>query len=182
MSATNPTARAGLSLYTIASEYVALDAKLRDMGLDEATVADTLEGEGVKGDLIDKLHAVVAVALSMETEAQVIEQQIIERAKARIKKLTDRAYKLREYALKHMIDSSIPEVSTYDLRFRMRDLPPACTVVDQSLVPPQYLKRTVIPQSEVITVDKAAVNKHWLQTDEDVPGTTVKRGKRLEIL
>jgi hypothetical protein len=167
-------AKAQLSLYEIASEFMQMADRLRELDLDEQTVADTLEAEN--GDLIDKLCAVMAVALSMEAEAEQVQRFVLERAQARIVRLTKRAERLRQYALDAMVGTNQVEVKQPDLHFRVRVNPPSVVIDDEKKLPMFF---TVVKTVE--SIDKAAIKKA-LEAGEDVPGAHVERRKRLEVL
>lgn len=170
---------AGLSLFEIASEYRAMAAKLQELGADEQTVADTLEAES--GDLVDKLAAVVAVALSMEAEARAIDEQVVQRAQRRVEALCRRAERLREYAIAAMVGCELPEVKQPDLHFRVRANPPAVVVTSEGDVPDAFKRTEAVPATERVVIDKAAIREAW-KGGAAVPGVRITVGRRLEIL
>ena len=179
MSAVLKQRPANPSLFEIASEHKQLEAKLRDLGLDEQTIADTLESE--EGDLVDKLAAVMAVAVSMEAEARMVDSEVVQRAQRRVEQLCNRAARLREYALDAMVGCNKLEVSQPDLRFRVRENPPSCVIDDEALVPELYKTTETIPETVKTVIDKAAI-KAAIKNGVGVPGAHTETKKRIEVL
>jgi len=179
MSAATKQRPASLSLYEIASEFRQTEARLRDLDLDEQTIADTLEGQ--EGDLVDKLAAVVAVALSMEAEAAQVDSYVVQRAQRRVESLHKRAARLREYALDAMVGCNRLEVVQPDLRFRVRNNPASCVIDDADKVPELYKNEETIPAFVRVTIDKAAI-KAAITSGIEVPGARTEVKKRIEVL
>lgn len=165
--------KAGLTLYEVASEYRAMEARLRELDCDEQTIADTLEGES--GDLIDKLCAVMAVALSMEAEAEQVQQYVLARAQARVSALNKRAERLRTYAKDAMKSCNVPRVEQPDMRFRLRDNPPSVVIEDEKKVPAVYWKSTTVE-----ALDKKALADQ-LKRGQAVPGARIETKQRIEL-
>jgi len=181
MSTATKQRPASLSLYEIASEFRQTEAKLRDLDLDldEQTIADTLEGQ--ECDLVDKLAAVMAVALSMEAEAAQIDSYVVQRAQRRVESLHKRAARLREYALDAMVGCNRLEVAQPDLRFRVRENPPTCVIDDEAKVPELYKNTETIPAFVKVTIDKAAI-KAAIKSGVGVPGAHTEVKRRIEVL
>jgi len=178
MSAVLKQRPAGPSLFEIASEFKQLEHQLRQLDLDEQTINDTLEGES--GELVDKLAAVVAVAVSMEAEARMVDVEVVQRAQRRVEALCARAARLREYALDTMVACKKLEVAQPDLRFRVRDNPASCVIDDEAKVPDLYKTTEEIPAVTKVTIDKAAI-KAAIKNGVDVPGAHTEVKKRIEL-
>lgn len=165
--------KSSLTLFEIASEYRAMELRLRELDCDEQTIADTLEAES--GDLTDKLCAVVAVAESMEVEAAAVKAHVIDRAQKRVSALMRRAEGLKRYALETMVACNRIDIQQPDMRFRVRENPVSVVIDDETKVPEAYFFI-----KEVKSIDKAAI-KEALSIGA-VPGAHTERKKRLEIL
>ena len=179
MSAATKQRPANPSLFEIASEFKQMEHQLRQLDLDEQTINDTLEAES--GDLVDKLAAVMAVALSMEAEANMIDMHVVQRAMRRVESLCRRAARLREYALDAMVACNKVEVSQPDLRFRLRDNPASCVIDDPEKVPDLYKTTEEIPATTKTVIDKAAI-KLACKNGVSVPGAHIEVKKRIEVL
>lgn len=174
---------ATLSLYEIGSEYRQMADQLRQLDIDDQTLADTLESES--GDLIDKLCAVVAVALSMEAEAESIDAYVVKRACDRMQRLAKRAQRLREYALDTMracnVGTTKEAIGQPDLRFRARANPPAVVIDDAKLIPELYMRTPEPAPPPVAAPDKKAIGAA-LKNGTAIPGARQTTSYRLEVL
>lgn len=119
-----------------AVQYQALRDRLRthDPGLDEGTLADTLEGIT---DLHEILAEVVRAALADEAMASGLQQRMGAMAE-RLDRLQYRAAKRREIARDVMVESEIKKVTAPDLTLVIRPGIPALMVIDESAVPRDF--------------------------------------------
>ena len=182
MSAATKQKPATLSLYEIGSEYRQMADKLRQLDIDDETLADTLESES--GDLIDKLCAVVAVSLSMDAEAEQIEVYVLKRAADRMQALQKRASRLREYALDTMracnVGTGKEAVGQPDLRFRVKPNPEKVEITDESLIPELFMRTPEPPPPPKPAPDKKAILAA-LKEDKAVAGCKLTRSYKLDI-
>lgn len=162
------------SLYTIASEYQAQLVQLADLDLDPQTVADTIEG--LQGDVESKLRAVIAYSLDLDVVAAGA-ADAAKRMNERAKTLNSRVDALRAYALRHMQETGIGEVSTDEFGAKVAKKPPSVNVVDSALIPPAYMRQ---PDPPPPAPDKAAIAAA-LKTVASVPGCELVQGFRLAI-
>jgi hypothetical protein len=163
-----------VNLFEIASEYRADAAKLEDMDLDEATLADTLES--ISGDLETKAMNTAFVARNLEASADQIEahaKAMIERATA----LKNRAGRIRQYLLDGLTLAQVEKVDTPYFRIKIALNPPSVQIADESLIPDAYKTE---PEPPKPMPDKSLIKKAILDGFE-VPGCSLVRGRRLDI-
>ena len=114
-----------MKLYEVVQEYrTQLDA-LAELDIDAQTYADTLES--MDGDLRDKLRAVIAYSLDLEIEATGA-AAASKRMKERAESIENRVKWLREYALRAMEATDLPEISTYNCGAKVAKKPPPVVI------------------------------------------------------
>ena len=164
-----------LKLYDMADTYLDALERLPESGLDDQTIADTMEG--LEGALVQKAQNVVAYCLNLEAEANAIEE-----AAAKLKKRADvlqaRRDSLRGYLHTHMLRAGITEIKALDgtFRARIRDNPESVEVIAPEFIPEEYMR--VIPEQKA--PDKNLI-KDAVKRGETIPGVMIHRGTRLEI-
>jgi len=121
----------------------------------------------------------------MEAEAEQIESYVIARSKARVAALSNRAARLREYALDTMracsVGTSKDAVGQPDLKFRVRANPPAVVIDDEASIPAEFLYTPDPPPMPLPRPDKKAIGAA-LKAGQEVAGARQSIGYRLEIL
>lgn len=164
-----------LSLYTLASEYAAALASLPETGLDEQTIADTLEG--LQGAVEVKAQNVAAYVLNVDAEAEAIDTAIAKLSERR-DALKKRTASLRGYLMFNMKRSGITEIKALDGTFsaKIKQNPAAVEIVDLPSIPADFQR--VIPEKR--EPDKAKI-KEALKAGQDVPGCRLTHGERLEL-
>jgi len=83
------------TLFEIATEHAAQAEALQSLDIDPQTLADTLDS--ISGELDAKLHAVMTVALTLESTATACTERS-DALRARAKSAAERADYLRKYA------------------------------------------------------------------------------------
>ena len=160
------------ALYEVVSSYRAdLDA-LNALDLDAQTYADTLDG--MQGALQDKLRAVIAYSLDLEIDATGA-AAASKRMKERAESLENRVKWLREYALRAMEATGLPEISTDEWAAKVAKKPPAVVIADGVELPAEYIRTKVTTEP-----DKAAL-KAALAAGQVVPGVSLVAGHRLAL-
>ena len=161
-----------MKLYEVVQEYrQQLDA-LAELDLDATTYSDTLES--MDGDLKDKLRAVIAYSLDLEIEATGA-AAASKRMKERADSLDNRVKWLREYALRAMEATGLPEISTDEWAAKVAKKPPAVVIADGVELPAEYIRTKVTTEP-----DKAAL-KAALAAGQVVPGVSLVAGHRIQI-
>ena len=161
-----------MKLYEVVQEYrTQLDA-LAELDLDAQTYADTLES--MDGDLKDKLRAVIAYSLDLEVEATGA-AAASKRMKERADSIENRVKWLREYALRAMEATGLPEISTDEWAAKVAKKPASVLIADGVELPAEYIRTTVKTEP-----DKAAL-KAALTAGKAVPGVSLVAGHRIQI-
>jgi hypothetical protein len=117
------------SYQTIRQRIIALEA-----GIDEATLADTLEGIT---DIHEVLAAVVRSALFDEALADSLKNHI-QRLQERLERLVERGAMRRRIVRDAMIEVEIKKVAAPDFTLSLRAGSPSLVVVNELDVPNEY--------------------------------------------
>lgn len=119
-----------------AIHYKAVREKIRadDPGLDEQTLADTVEG---LTDLHEIVQVIVRSAVMDEALAAGLKGRIQE-MQERLNRLEDRASKRRQIAKDVMVDLDIKKITAPDFTVSIRPGTPALMVLDEKAVPSIY--------------------------------------------
>lgn len=162
-----------MTLFDLASEIREVADKLADMGIDDQTMADTLESISLPFE--QKAANVAAMGKSLEAEADAIEEAakaMIARAKAK----RSRSEWLRGYLLSQMVRAGIAKIECPWFKLAVRDNPGAVVIDNEAQIPADYL-RSVPARQEV---DKALI-RAALKDGYDVPGAHIEVTKRLDV-
>jgi Siphovirus Gp157 len=108
--------------------------RAEDLGLDEQTLADTVEGIT---DLHEILTAVIRAALADQALANGLDGRIAE-MQARRNRLQDRAAKRRQIAKDVMVELDLKKLTAPDFTASIRPGTPALMVIDEAAVPRIY--------------------------------------------
>lgn len=131
--------------------------------------------EHVDAQLLTKVEAYCGLIRKLERWA-VDDELEIKHYRERKERKERHIARLRQRLLEYVKTQPNQRVDTATATVSVRANPPAVEVLDASLVPSEY-QRTKIE----ISVDKRAVLDAYKKEGELVPGTTIKRGERLEI-
>jgi hypothetical protein len=163
-----------LTLFTLADEYLDALCDLSDpaLELDEATIADTLEG--LAGDLETKLRNIGALISNLDAEAAAI-KAAEDRMTARRRATENRRDRLKEYARVHMERTQISVVACPEYALRLRLNPESVQIEDEAALPAQFVR-----VKEVRSADKSAL-KAAVKAGQNIPGVSLVRTTRLEV-
>lgn len=164
-----------LKLYELAGDYQRALVELPESGLDEQTIADTLEG--LQGALVIKGQNVAAYCLNLEAEAEAVET-VAKRVSERAKAMRARAESLRGYLYANMKRTGITEIKANDGSFtaKLRTNPPAVEIAADVILPSEFI-RLIPARTEP---DKAKL-KEALKEGRTIDGVRLVHGDRLEI-
>lgn len=134
-----------------------------DPGLDEQTLADTVEG---LTDLHEIVGAIVRSAIVDEALAAGLHGRITE-MQARLGRLEDRSSKRRQIARDVMVEANIKTITAPDLTISLRPGVPAVLVTDEKAIPANYW----VPRDP--RLDRQALQAD-LKRDIQIPGACLK--------
>ena len=142
-------------------------ADLSSMDMDDEAVKTTLEC--VQGDFNDKAIAIIKLAENFESDTSAIDAEI-ERLKARKQVIVNRQKSLREYLLHNMEASGITKIECPLFTASLRKGIESVEIENESLLPDEFISVEVVTKP-----DKKAI-KQAIQSGQQVPGATIKRG------
>ena len=160
------------SLYSITAAYRADLAVLADLDIDPQTAADTLEG--MQGEIMDKLRAVIAYSLELDILADgaiAAAKRMQERATG----LSRRVDWLRAYALSSMQATGIPEVCNEEFAAKVAKKPASVVVSEVGAIPSEFLRVKTVSEPDKVALKKA------LESGAIIDGVSLQQGYRLAI-
>jgi hypothetical protein len=161
------------TLYNLASDYLRILDLLEDPDADAGALERELDA--LAGQITHKAEAIAGLIKQCEGMATM---RKAEADRMRDLAATDQrnADRLHDYLLRHMQALGSERIDTARFRLSVRTNPPAVHVLEELLVPAEYV-RTVTTTS----VDKRAILETFKTTGEIVPGVEVTRAQRFDI-
>jgi hypothetical protein len=160
----------------------AVEAVLADV---EAGTLDEAEAEAqlnlLAGEFRLKALSTAAVIRNYESAADACDAEIA-RLQERQARLERRAAWLRDYVLRNM--QAIPglrEIPGGVFTLLRKTNPPKVLVVNQELIPDEFMRQPAAPKIPPPAPDKNAITRYWKDTGADVPGTRVVQDEVLVI-
>jgi hypothetical protein len=166
-------ARRTNTLYELSEDYLRLLDLLEDPDADEQALEAELDQ--ISGLIAHKAEAIAGLVTHMEGLADARRAES-KRLKERADADERHAQRLRDYVLRHMQAIGSERIETLRFTLQIRRNPPAVEVLEQMLVPPQFL-RTVT----TVSVDKRAILEHFKASGEVPDGVDISRKHRLDI-
>lgn len=166
-----------LTLFQIAAEYRHITDVLMDSGVDEQTLADTLEGEAWPLELKAQNYGFVIRNLQA-TAASIkeAEKQMADRRKS----IEKRADALTEWLKTGLEIARVTKLDCPHFALTIKKNTPSVDVWDEKQIPAQYMRTPEPPPPPASVPDKAAI-KAAITAGTDVPGAQMAQGTRLEI-
>lgn len=164
----------GLTLYTIADDFLIASNKLANLDLDDQTIADTLEG--LQGEMEVKAINVAMFARNLEATSEQIklaESQMSARRTA----IENRAKRIRDYLKMNMERTGITKIESPYFKIAIRDNPPAVVIDAASQIPDAFMRQ---PEPPPAVPDKKLIAEA-LKAGNAVAGCHLERGTRIEI-
>jgi len=136
-------------LYELAHEYKAAFDNMQELGIDETTIEDTLEG--LSGDLNTKCVNTMKYALRLEDEA-IAAKTHIDRMTAAYKSKYNLSDKLKDYVKTNMIVAGIKSVPSDFFTLSIQSAGSSVIIDDEALLPAVYqvTKTTITPDKRAI--------------------------------
>lgn len=166
-------AQRSTTLYALSADYLHLLDLLEDPDADEAELEKRLDE--IAGLITHKAEAIAGLIKQCESMASMRKSEsdrMRDLAAADIRN----ADRLRDYVLRHMVAIGSERIDTARFKLRVRTNPPAVQILEQMLVPDEYVK-VVTTES----VDKRAILDAYKATGEIPPGVDITRSSRLEL-
>lgn len=160
-------------LYEITAEYTRVLALLDDPDTDPLALEQELDG--LAGKIQLKAGAIVGLIRQFEAYADMRKMESQRMAALAISDAR-KAERLRDYLLRNMQAVGAERIDTQAFRVTLRQNPPSVQVLEEQLVPEEFL-RTVTTTS----VDKRAIMDAYKATGEIPDGVDIVRGTRLVI-
>ena len=168
-----------MNLYTLTIQQQAMAHRLELAGFDDATIADTLEGDDNTDALREKRLGYVAIIKMKRAMATARNG-----AAAAISELAEReaesADRMEAALMKSMLNTHDTDLVGLEFEAHIKGKPVAVVIKDATLVPPAYM-RVPEPTPPKAVPDKTAI-KAALQKGEYVEGCTLGPDKKLVIL
>ena len=161
------------TLYALAAEYLDVLALLEDPDAD----ADALEQQldGIAGLLTQKADNIAALVQHIEGMAAMRKAEA-DRMRDLAVQDQKRAERLRSYLLRHMQALGSERIDTARFKISVRTNPPSVQVVNEVLVPAQFIREVV-----TVSVDKRAIMEQVKTTGEIPAGIDITRSTRLDV-
>ena len=161
------------TLYELSAEYQRLLDLLEDPEADETALEAELDA--VADRLVLKAEAIGGLITHLN--------HIGEARRVEARRLTDRARadeahaeRLRDYLFRHMQAINVSRLETTRFTIAIRINPPAVEVLDEALVPSEFVREVV-----TTSIDKRAILEHVKADGEIPPGIDIVRRQRLEV-
>src|SRR5262245_20895234 len=173
--ASQQESKTGVEFATIAYRAIRDRIRAEDPGIDEQTLADTVEG---LTDLPEIVTATIRSALADEALATGLKSRIAD-MQERLDRLQDRASKRRQIAKEVMVELDLKKITAPDFSVSIRPGLPSLMVIDEAAVPSIYWQPSApkLKRQELLTElkDGAQVEGVALSNPEPVLSVRVRQ-------
>jgi hypothetical protein len=166
-----------LTLFQIASEFRHITDVLMDAGVDEQTLADTLEAEIWPLEL--KAQNYGFVIRNLQATAASIEDAE-EQMKARRLAIEKRATSLTEHLKVGLEIAGVSKLDCPHFALTIKKNPPSVEIWDEKQIPAEFMRAPEPPPPPPPAPDKAAI-KDAIKAGREIPGAKLSQATRLEI-
>jgi hypothetical protein len=164
-----------LKLYEITANYSKImEAIFENDGVVSDHLGATLDE--TQDEFNTKIDNIAKMVKNLESEQPAFKaegQRLLNRAKA----IQNNIDWLKNYIKEGMNRLGTKEVKGKILTVKIRPSPPSCIILDDKIVPPQFIR--VI--SEIKEVNQKAVIEHYKKEGKIIPGTDISVGTTLTI-
>lgn len=164
-----------MNLYPLRTELQALRERMKEDGLDEVTITDTINGLALPFE--EKAVGLAMIADEMNVDADAAES-FFKAGLERVKHLRERSDKIKQTVIENMLALDMKEISHEIRPVKLAKNPPAVVIDDEKALPPSYW-RTPEPKPPVASPDKTAIKKA-IEAGTEVPGARLLVGWRLK--
>lgn len=163
-----------LTLFQIAAEYRHITDVLQDTGVDEKTLADTLEGEAWPLELKAQNYGFVIRNIEANVAAMKdAEEQIAKRRKS----AENRIQALKERLKTGLEIAGVQKLECPEFSISIKKNPASVDIYELGLIPSEFMKQAVPPPP---SPDKTAI-KEAINSGKEVAGAKLVQGTRIEI-
>jgi hypothetical protein len=151
---------------------------MSEMGMDEDTIKDTMEG--MAGDIEDKIAACASMILNLKAEAEAVKNEA-DRMAARHDSIEKEIAKLTAYTKPHMLACGLAEVRRPAFIVRHQRLAPVVEIIDEKEVPFEFWR--YVPPKTIDgydAPDKAAIAAA-MKSGTPVAGCKLRENYKLVI-
>jgi Siphovirus Gp157 len=161
------------TLYALASDYLHILDLLDDSDADAEQLEQQLDA--IAGLITHKAEAIAGLIKQCEGMAAMRKSEA-DRMRDLAAADQRNADRLRDYVLRHMQALGSERIDTARFKLSLRTNPPAVQVLEEMLVPAQYVRSVT-----TTSVDKRAILDDFKHTGEIPAGTAITRAQRLDI-
>jgi len=163
-----------LTLFQIAAEYRHITDVLQDTGVDEQTLADTLEGEAWPLELKAQNYGFVIRNIEANVAAMKdAEEQIAKRRKS----AENRIQALKERLKTGLEIAGVQKLECPEFAISIKKNPASVDIYEPGLIPSEFMKQAAPPPP---SPDKTAI-KEAINSGKEVAGAKLVQGTRIEI-
>lgn len=169
-----------LSFWEIKNEYQGLLSQLYDHETGEVNQEVDAQLSALSTTAENKCIAVASWIKNLESEKKQIEfmkEEILKRETAYQKEIDQNM----DYLKKNMEGCGIREIKCPYFTLRVKENPWSTDVFNEALVPERFMRTCEIVKTE-IKADKVAIKEEVIKTGVQIPGASVSRRTKLEIL
>lgn len=125
-------------------------------------------------DITDKASSIQFVRERIESEAEFWKKKA-DKYQAIAKSLSNASKRLSERLKFAMSSAGLTELKDADNRFKLIDMPPKLTILDQSFLPSEYMTETIVREPDKLKI------KTELQAGKKIPGCALEEVKALRV-
>ena len=169
-----------LSFWEIKNEYQGLLSQLYDHETGEVNEEVDAQLSAISVTAENKCIAVASWIKNLESEKKQIDfmkEEVLKREAAYQKEID----KSTDYLKKNMEGCGIREIKCPYFTLRLKENPWSTDVFDESQLPERFMRSREIVRIET-KPDKTAIKEEVLKTGVQIPGASVSRRTKLEIL
>jgi hypothetical protein len=160
-----------MKLYELSTQYAQLVDMLQSADEEmQVAITDTLDA--IADSIEVKAESIAKMMQQIKAEKDVIDAEI-DRLSERSSKLKKQAESLKQYLQDNMLRIGADKIKTPLFSFTMRNNAPSVNIVDESLIPQEYIKLTP-------SIDKRAILER-LKANETVEGCALQQTRSLMI-
>lgn len=163
-------------LYDLAEEVRELADQLEEMGLDQQTMLDTLEGSTELMSLEQKVENIIKMVKNWEADIPGIKAEI-KRLSAKKKTAENRVRSVKNYLKLCMEKAGIKDIEIGVFKPKVQPNSRGSVIIDNpDLVPAQYID--IIPEQRVPNTDRLYQD---LRDGKEIPGVRYEVGTQLRL-